>query len=237
MKGALYMNDAYIKEFTAEVTSVKDTYVTLSQTAFYPQGGGQPNDTGVLRTENGEAYKVLFVGKFDGAISHEVDKKGLLVGDRVTGILDWERRYALMRAHTASHVISSVFHDELGAKITGNQLSTEKIRIDFDLEQFDRDLIDKAIAKANEHLARNLPVTISELSSDEAKKNPSLVKLAGALPPNVPFLRIVSIGDVDKQADGGTHVHTTKEVGKLKLLKAENKGKSNRRIYLALEME
>lgn len=237
MNKALYMKDSYIKEFEAEVIGVKEKYVILSQTAFYPQGGGQESDTGKLITEDGTQYSVVFVGKSEGNISHEVDKEGLKIGDVVKGVLDWEKRYAMMRAHTASHVISAVFHNELGAKITGNQLSREKIRIDFNLEDFDRDLIDRSIAQANTYLARDLPVLISELSSEEARKDPSLIKLAGALPPNVPVLRIVAIGDVDKQADGGTHVHSTKEVGKLKLLKAENKGKNNRRIYLSLNME
>jgi misacylated tRNA(Ala) deacylase len=236
MKEALYMTDSYIKTFEAEVESISNgKYVVLSQTAFYPQGGGQLNDEGILETADGTQYRVLFVGKFDGKISHEVDKAGLKAGDKVTGKLDWERRYTLMRMHTASHVISSVFHDELGAKITGNQLSLDKLRIDFNLENFDRDLIDQAITKANVYLAQDLPVTLSKLLAEEARKDPALIKLAGALPPNIPVFRIVSIGDVDKQADGGTHVHSTKEVGQLKLLKAENKGKNNRRIYLALE--
>lgn len=235
MKQALYMKDSYLQTFEAEVMSVKDKYIVLSQTAFYPQGGGQETDKGSLTTEDGTRYNVVYAGKFDGNISHEVDKEGLKVGDKVLGEIDWQRRYQFMKSHTASHVISAVFHNMLGAKITGNQLSLEKIRIDFNIENFDRELINQAITKANNHLNEDLPVSISEIAAEEARKDPSLIKLAGALPPNVPILRLVQIGDVDKQADGGTHVKSTKEVGQLKLLKAENKGKSNRRIYLILE--
>ena len=137
----LYMNDSYKKEFEATVTAVTDDkFIVLSETAFYPQGGGQPCDTGKF-IFNDKEYAVLFVGKFNGQISHEVDKPGLQVGDKIRGVLDWKKRYNHMRAHTASHVISAVFHEDFGAKITGNQLSEEKIRIDFNLENFDRELL------------------------------------------------------------------------------------------------
>jgi len=236
------MDDAYCKEFEAEVISVKDDkYVVLSTTAFYPNSGGQPHDTGTLITSDGTEYPVVYVGKFNGVISHEVSKPGLRPGDTVKGIINWERRYKLMRSHTASHVISAVFHNETGAKITGNQLSEEKIRIDFNLENFDRELLQSLIEKANRILAQNLPVSISYLPREEALKDPSLVKLAGAMPPEVEELRIVTIGNpdnpVDRQADGGTHVASTGEVGVLELLKAENKGKHNRRVYVKLQDE
>ncbi len=230
----LYMDDSYIKSFEAEVVSVKDgKFVVLSATAFYPNGGGQPFDTGKI-IRDGVEFPVVFVGKFDGSISHEVSREGLKVGDKITGVIDWDRRYKLMRSHTASHVMSAVMHDDYGAKITGNQLSEDKIRIDFSLEDFDRDKIELALVKVNDILSRDLPVSISYLPRDEALKDPSMVKLAGAMPPNVEELRIVSIGDVDRQADGGTHVKSTSEVGSLELIKADNKGKNNRRVYVRL---
>ena len=232
------MDDAYKQEFEAEVLEVNDgRFVVLDATAFYPKGGGQPHDTGVL-LRGDESFKVLFTGKFDGKVSHEVDKEGLGPGDRVRGVIDWPRRYAHMRAHTASHVISSVFHGDLGCRITGNQLSEDRIRIDFDLESFDRELLEAAIRKADGLLQRGLPVSVSYLPREEALKDPSLVKLAGATPPAVKELRIVTIGPlddpVDRQADGGTHVKNTAEVGSLSLLKAQNKGASNRRVYVSL---
>lgn len=228
------MDDSYLKEFEATVVSVHDdNLIVLDNTAFYPQGGGQPSDTGRL-IRGDEAFPVVSVGKFSGSIRHEVSKPGLKEGDAVRGVIDWPRRYKLMRAHTASHIISSVFHEDFGCKITGNQLSKEKIRIDFDLEDFDRELLQSSIDKANSILAKDLPVTISYMERGEALNTPSMVKLAGALPPAVKELRIVSIGDADVQADGGTHVKNTSEVGAIALVKAENKGKSNRRVYVRL---
>ncbi len=228
------MDDSYIKEFEAEVISVTDDkYVVLDKTAFYPNGGGQPYDTGKILKDD-EEFEVVYVGKFNNKISHEVDKPGLKPGDKIKGIINWERRYKLMRSHTAAHIISAVMHDMFNAKITGNQLSTEKIRIDFSLEDFDREKIMMAINKANEIIKSDLPVSISYMAREEALKDPSMVKLANAMPPAVSTLRIISIGDFDKQADGGTHVHSTKEVGMIELIKAENKGKNNRRVYLRL---
>lgn len=236
---AHYMDDAYCKELDTTVVAVKDgKYVVLEDTIFYPQGGGQPHDTGRL-VKGDEAYKVVYAGKFDGKASHEVDRPGLRQGDRVRCTLDWPRRYAHMRAHTASHVLAAVLHDDWGAKISGNQLSEKGFRVDFDLEHFDRDLLQGAIDKTNALLAQGLPVSITYLPREEALKDSSMVKLAGALPPAIATLRVVTIGDpsrpVDRQADGGTHVCTTAEVGTLLLVKAENKGKSNRRVYVELK--
>ncbi|MBD3208922.1 alanyl-tRNA editing protein [Candidatus Woesearchaeota archaeon] len=231
---ALYMDDAYLKEFDAVVKSVKDDkYVVLDNTAFYPNGGGQPFDTGKL-VKDGVAYPVDYVGKFDGDISHEVSEPGLQVGDEVRGAIDWDRRYRLMRAHTAAHVVSAVFYHDFNCRITGNQLSEEKIRIDFDLDGFDRGALQSSIDKVNNILAQNLPVTVTYLSREQALQDSSLVKLAGVLPPAVQELRIVAVGGVDRQADGGTHVRNTSEVGPLELLKVENKGKRNRRVYVRL---
>ena len=236
---AAYMDDSYRKELKTVVKSVTHgKFVVLEDTIFYPQGGGQPFDTGKLVAKDGHTYNVVFTGKFDGAISHEVNRPGLEVGQEVTCVLDWHRRYKLMRAHTASHVISGVFHTDFGAKITGNQLSEDKIRIDFDVEDFDRDILQSSIDKVNALLEQDASVSISYLPREEALEDPSLIKLAGALPPKVDELRIVTIGNparpIDRQADGGTHVRRTKEVGKLELLKAENKGRSNRRVYVGL---
>ena len=236
---ALYMDDAYLQEVETTVVDVKDEkFVVLEQTVFYPNGGGQPCDTGVL-VRDGEEFPVVYVGKFDGRISHEVSRTGLQPGDKVVARIDWDRRFAHMRAHTASHVLAGVFHQEFGAKITGNQLAAGKIRIDFSLEHFDRDLLQSAVEKASRLLAEDHPVSIRYLPREEALKDPSMVKLAGALPPAVEELRIVTIGSperlVDRQADGGTHVRSTKACGSLSLIKAENKGKSNRRVYVALD--
>jgi misacylated tRNA(Ala) deacylase len=234
MTKALYLADSYLKESDAQVVSIKDgKYVVLDQTIFYPNGGGQPYDTGRI-IRGGEAFGVVYVGKFSGEISHEVDRAGLQVGDCVHLILDWDRRYRLMRSHTAAHVVASLLNQGTGALITGNQLDLEHIRFDFNLEQFDRSILEAYLQKANGLFGTDIPVKWYELPREEAMKIPGVVKMAGAFPPDIPSLRIVEIVGVDKQADGGTHVKNLKEVGKVELLKTENKGKANRRIYFRL---
>ncbi|UCC91809.1 MAG: alanyl-tRNA editing protein [Candidatus Aenigmatarchaeota archaeon] len=232
---ALYMDDSYTKEFEAKVESVtkggeNKFFVVLDKTAFYPNSGGQPHDTGKFVKE-GVEYPVVYVGKFSGKISHEVSKEGLKEGDVVKGAIEWERRYALMRMHTAAHIISEVFHRDSGAFITGNQLDFEKSRIDFSLEDFDREKMTEYFAKANEIVGKDLNVKTYSLPREEAMKIENITKLANVLPPDVKELRIVEIEGFDIQADGGTHVKSTKEIGKIEFIKAENKGKNNRRVY------
>ncbi len=231
MEKALYMNDSYLKEFEAVVESVKDDkFIVLDRSAFYPSGGGQPHDTGSMIC-NGEEYPVVYVGKFSGQISHEVSKPGLKVGDKIMGKINWDRRYKFMRMHTAAHLVSSIFHNKMGALITGNQIDEEKTRIDFNMENFDREKILEYIGVANELIKQDLPVKVYSLPREEAMKIPGVVKLAGALPPDVAELRIVEIPNVDLQADGGTHVKSLAEIGTIEFVKAENKGKDNRRVY------
>jgi len=234
MTNALYLEDSYLKECDATVISVTDgRYVILDQTIYYPKGGGQPFDTGKIIKGN-ETYNVIYVGKFSGEISHEVDQAGLGEGDTVHCLLDWERRYKLMRSHTSAHVFASLLCTGTGALVTGNQLDVEKIRFDFSLENFNREILEEYIDKANELCKSDIPVRWYELPREEALKIPGVVKMAEAFPPDIPYLRIVEIVGVDKQADGGTHVKNLREVGQIRLLKAENKGKHNRRVYFAL---
>ena len=234
MTKALFLVDSYLKESLATVVSVKDgKYVTLDQTVFYARGGGQPHDTGKM-IKGTEVFNVVYVGKFSGEISHEVDHTGLQAGDEVQCVLNWERRYKLMRSHTAAHVVAGLLNKETGALITGNQLEEDHVRFDFSIEKFDRALLEKYLAKANELFGTDVPVKWYELPRKEAMKIPGVVKMADAFPPNLPSLRIVEIVGLDKQADGGTHVANLKEVGNVKLIKTVNKGKNNRRIYFKL---
>lgn len=234
MAKALYLEDSYLRECDAKVVSVTNgKYVVLDRTIFYPKGGGQPWDTGKI-TKGDETYSVVYVGKFRGEISHEVDRAGLREGDKVHCVLDWDRRYKLMRSHTAAHVFASLLCTGTRALVTGNQLEEDKVRFDFSLEKFDREVLDEYLNKANECLKRDIPVKWYELPREEALKIPGVVKMAEALPPNIPRLRIVEVVGVDKQADGGTHVRNLRDVGQIKLLKAQNKGKHNRRVYFTL---
>lgn len=235
MARALYLENSCLRECDATVVSVTDgKYVVLDQTVFYPKGGGQLWDTGkIVRGE--DVYRVVYVGKFSGEISHEVERPGLNPGDRVHCVLDWERRRKLMRSHTAAHVFASLLCAGTGALITGNELDVDKTRFDFSLEKFDREILEKYIEEANKLFGRDIPVKWYELPREEALKIPGVVKMAEAFPPDISSLRIVEIVGVDRQADGGTHVRNLNEVGQIKLLKAENKGKYNRRVYFALE--
>ncbi|MFW6230393.1 MAG: alanine--tRNA ligase-related protein [Nanoarchaeota archaeon] len=234
----LYLHDAYAKEFDATVISVKDgKYVVLDRTLFYPGTGGQANDTGTLTTEDGREYQVVFVGKFSGAISHEVDagENGpLKEGDKVHGIIDWERRYRLMRSHTAAHVVSGVIAKELGAHIHGNQKSPEKVRIDFDTENFDKEYMRELVGKSNEIIRQGLAVKTYFITKKSLDQNPDMMKLAKGLPEGVTDVRIVEIEGFDKQPCGGTHVKNLSEIGDIAFKKAENRGKTNRRLYFTL---
>ena len=234
MTKALFLEDSYLKETPAVVVSIKDgEYVTLDQTIFYAKGGGQPYDTGKI-FKGSEVYNVVYVGKFSGEISHEVDHVGLEAGDRVHCVLDWERRYKLMRSHTAAHVIAALLNKETGALITGNQLEVDHVRFDFSLEKFDRTILEVNLKKANQLFDTDVSVKWYELPREEAMKIPGVVIMAGAFPPDIPSLRIVEIVGVDREADGGTHVCNLREVGKVELVRTENKGKNNRRIYFKL---
>ena len=230
----LYFNDSYLREFNAKVLEVKDgKYAELDKTIFYPSGGGQPHDTGVMNC-NGEDFLVVYVGKFSGNVSHEVGKHGLKIGDEISGRIDWERRYRLMRMHTAAHIIDAVLYKEAGALCTGNQLGLDKSRIDFSLESLDRDKMQQYIDAANEFVKKAIDLKIYYLKREDALKIPGVVKLASVMPPNVEELRMVEIPGVDLQADGGTQVKNTSEIGEIKFLSVENKGKDNRRLYYAL---
>jgi misacylated tRNA(Ala) deacylase len=221
----------YAREFDARVTSAEGNRVVLDQTAFNPRGGGLVSDTGTL----GES-KVTEVVKEGEEIFHLLEAPlGLKPGDQVHGVVDWDRRFRIMRMHTSAHILSSVVNRETGALITGNQISPDESRVDFNLENFDRDKMSDYIEKVNDAVWRELDVKTYFMKREEALAKPGFVKLANALPPSVDVLRIVEIGDVDTQADGGVHVGNTREIGKVVGLRAENKGKSNRRLYFTVE--
>lgn len=236
MVKALYMDDSYLKEWNAKVESVtKDKFIILDRTAFFPRGGGVEHDTGKISTEDGKEFNVVYTGKFSGEISHEVDKKGLKEKDMVNCKLNWERRYLLMRYHTATHVLSGVFFNEYNLKVTGNQLKTEKGRIDLNMDEMDVDLIKEAIVKSNEIIKKGLPVEIYYRSREEAEKDSNLFKLAIGFPHDIDSIRIVDIKGFDRQADGGCHVKNLNEIGKIDFKDAVNKGKNFKRVYFTID--
>jgi Ser-tRNA(Ala) deacylase AlaX len=228
------MNDSYLKEFDARVVEVLGDNVVLDKTAFHPRGGGLPEDTGVLMTGERE-FKVVQVFVENGKVLHNAPGHELKTGDVVKGVLDWEKRYMVMRMHTAIHALASIFNKRTGALITGNQVNVDKSRLDMSLEKLDRVLIDDVFKETNKELSVGRPVKIYYLPREEALKIPGVIKLAEAAPPDVEKLRIVEIEGLDVQADGGPHVSNTREVGELVLLKIENKGRNNRRVYFTLK--
>lgn len=235
MARALYMDDSYLKYWDAKVTNVKDgKFIILDKTAFYPKGGGQPWDEGFI-TKNNEQYKVVYVGKFSGEISHEVERSGLKVGDNVSCELDWERRYTFMRYHTASHLISNILYNRANAKITGNQIELDKTRMDFSMIDYSPEKLRSFVDEANSIIKQDLSITIDYMSRQDVSGKPELARLAIGLPNNIDELRIVKIGDVDIQVDGGTHVNNLSEIGKIEITKTVNKGKNNRRMYFILK--
>ena len=235
MTEALYLNDAYLKEFEATVIKVEGNKIILNQTAFYPESGGQPCDFGkIIRKMDSKEFLIDTVKKENGEIVHYASE-GLKEGDEVKGIIDWTRRYKLMRMHTAAHILSAIINLQTNALITGNQLGTEKTRIDFDLATFDREALKEYFIAANDVVKWNLPITSYTIPAEQMLNDKKLCKLAKGIPPGLKEVRIVEIEIFDKQPDGGTHVKATGEVGQMVFLEAENKGADNRRIYFKLE--
>ncbi len=234
MTKQLYLEDSYLKTCTASVTAVQGTVITLDQTIFYPVGGGQACDTGTLLA-NGEVYRVISVQKVSGEIYHQVDREGLGVGDQVTCTIDWDRRHRLMRSHTAAHLLSGLLSQKTGAQITGNQLEPDKSRMDFNLEHYSPETLQQLFVEANALIKKDAPVNVYTLTKDQALAYQTLFKLANKeYIEHLQDVRVVEITGIDKQADGGTHVKSLKEIGKIFLQKIDNKGKSNRRVYFTI---
>ncbi len=230
MTKLLYMDDSYMKECKAIIEEVDNCKIILDQTVFYPQGGGVPFDTGKIIKE-GEEFIVFKVKKENGKINHYVNREGLQKGDKIKCVIDWDRRYTLMKYHTAAHVLAGTLNIDTGALITGNQIELDKTRFDFDLEEFNREILEKQVEKVNSYFETDVSVSIFYMPREEALRLPGMVKLASVLPPAVKELRIVKIGDIDTQADGGCHVKNLKEVPKIEIIELKNKGKNNRRVY------
>lgn len=235
MTEVLYMKDIegnYIKEFDAKVVKKKDNYVVLDRSAFYPLGGGQPSDTGVLKWPGGES-RVAEVQK-KGIIKHIIS--GELPEGDVHGVLDWDKRYAHMKMHTAQHVISGVVYDLYNARTVGNQIHADHSRVDFhpiSLSEEDLKTIEKA---SNEVIRRNAPVKIyeEERESLEKRTDPQRSNL-DLIPSSIKNLRIVEIEGFDVCPCAGTHVRSTEELGTLEIIKKENKGKERERIIYTLK--
>lgn len=236
MTELLYMKDVesnYIKEFDATVVERGFDFVVLDRTAFYPLGGGQPSDVGYLEWPGGRA-EVREVSKKEGVRHHLVQNPDL-VPDRVHGVLNWERRYAHMRMHTAQHIVSGVVYDLYKARTVGNQIYHDRSRIDFAPIKFTDEMIAEVEKRCNDIFASGAKVEILVQPRSEIEKNIDAQRAnLDLLPKSVQELRVVKIGEFDVCPCAGTHVRSLSEVGKMRITKRENKGKDRERITYEL---
>ncbi|MBI5028918.1 MAG: alanyl-tRNA editing protein [Chloroflexi bacterium] len=236
MTDLLCQSDAYLKDFDATVTTVNADQVALDRTAFYPRGGGQPSDQGVLRVGN-EEYKVLEVKKQAGEVWHKLDRAAaFVVGAPVHGIIDWDRRYKLMRTHTALHILCGMMFRDYGVSVTGGDMEPLSARMDFELERMSATFAQEVEEKVNAEVAAARDIRVKVLPREEAFQIPDLIRTKiNLLPPDIKEVRTVEIVGLDLQADGGTHVANTREVGRVKVVGHESKGKINKRLRIAVE--
>ena len=236
MTEALYHTDAYLKEFDAVIAAVEDNKIALNRTAFYPGGGGQPNDVGTLTAANGETWNVIKVSKQGAEVWHELDRDAPPVGTQIHGIIDWNRRYKLMRTHTAMHILCGVIFRDYGASVTGGNMEPLKGRMDFEFETMRQEFVKQIEEKINVEVANARPTKVKILPRDEAFQIPDLIRTKiNLLPAGIAEVRTVEIVGLDLQADGGTHVANTSEVGHIRIVDYKSKGKINKRIEVALD--
>jgi misacylated tRNA(Ala) deacylase len=237
-----YSTEQYLRSTAARVVDVDvdARLVLLDRTVVYPGGGGQPPDTGVLRAGAGDTFDELAIleARSDArGVWHVIADGATLppVGTDVEVAIDWERRYRLMRTHTAMHALCGIVWERFASPVTGGNMEPGQGRLDFELPQWDPEDRDPLEAALNEALARALPVEVALLPREEADRDPSLIRTkVSLLPPGLTEVRVVDIVGLDRQADGGTHVASTAEVGAVRIAKVESKGKGFRRIRLDL---
>jgi misacylated tRNA(Ala) deacylase len=231
----LDQTDSYLREFEAQVAAIDDRGVALDRTAFYPGGGGQPADCGSLAGGDG-CWQVARLAIQEGVVWHGVEAEPLpSLGTRVTGRLDWARRYDLMRTHTAMHILCGVVFRDHGARVTGGRMERRRGRLDFELASLSRELVDEIERQINLEVEAAREIRVAILPRAEAEKIPDLIRTRiNLLPPSLSEIRIVHIVGLDLQADGGTHVANTREVGPLRVVSHKSKGRLNKRIEIEL---
>ncbi|HSQ38420.1 MAG TPA: alanyl-tRNA editing protein [Acidimicrobiia bacterium] len=236
MTEELAVGDAYLRECTATVVAVTADGVVLDRTVFYPQGGGQPGDTGVLEWADGRV-EIADTVRREGEVVHiPAGGQAPPAGTAVRAVIDWERRHLLMRTHTALHVLSALVWREYGAKVTGGNMEPGRARMDFELESMSVEFGREVEERLNAILAEGHPVQVLSMPRAEALADPDLIRTKVSLiPEHVDPIRVVDIAGADRQADGGTHVADTAEVGRVQVVKTESKGKGNKRMRIELE--
>jgi len=227
--GLLYLRDAYLREFSAKVVDRREDAVALDRTAFYPTGGGQPHDCGSLG-----GLRVIDVRKDGPLVWHTVEGGPPAdAGTEVSGVVDWDRRHALMRTHSALHVLCGVIWNEWRVPVTGGNMEPLSARMDFEFDPLPEGFGTRVEELVNAELAADRPIEVGFLPRGVALEDEDLIRTKVSLiPESVTEIRVVDIVGLDKQADGGTHVRSTGEVGRIRVTKTENKGKGNKRVRL-----
>ncbi len=235
MTDLLFHQDAYCKVFQAKIVDVSENGVVLDRSAFYPGGGGQPCDHGVLRIGE-QTLPVRKVGRKDGQIWHQIEGDQPEIGAAVEGEIDWQRRYSLMRVHTAMHILCGVIWRDYGAAVTGGNMELLRGRMDFEFDSICKELVGEIEKKINREVAAARPVRVDILPREEAFQIADLIRTKiNLLPPAIQEVRIVEIEGLDLQADGGTHVANTKEVGEIHIVDYKSKGAINKRLVVELD--
>jgi misacylated tRNA(Ala) deacylase len=228
----LYLRDAELQAFDAEVLAAEGDRVELDRTAFYPTGGGQPHDEGLLTWDGGSA-RVVDVRKEADRTWHRLEGALPPEGAAVHGEVDWVRRHGLMRTHTALHVLCGVIWNEWGVPVTGGNMEPLSARMDFEFDPLPEGFGPRIEELVNAELAADRPIEVSFLPRAEALQDADLIRTkVNLIPAAVAEIRVVDIVGLDKQADGGTHVRSTAEVGRVRVVKTESKGKGNKRIRI-----
>ncbi len=236
MTEQLYLTDQELQEFEAQVVAIdaEAGRIALDRTAFYATGGGQPNDTGHIAF-NSNSVLITNVRKEGDQIWHTVDGALPTVGQTVAGTIDWERRHQLMRTHSAMHVLCGVIWNEYRAVTTGNNMEPLKARIDYDFNPLPEGFSERVGELVNAEIAADRAIKVSFLPRDTAVADEDLIRTkVNMIPESVSEIRIVDIVGLDKQADGGTHVSSTAQIGSFTITKTESKGKGNKRIRFVL---
>ena len=227
--------NSYIKEFDAKVTSIRETGIILDKTAFYPGGGGQPADKGSIIFENSE-YTINGIVKEGKNYIHKINSHNIRINETVRGIIDWENRYNLMRTHTALHILCGVIWRDYKALVTGGDMKPLSARMDFELDTLSSEFAKEVEESVNKEVQNELDIEINIMEREEAFKIPDLIRTKiNLLPDSIQQIRKVNITGLDLQADGGTHVNNTKEVGKIIVIGHESKGKINKRLRIKVE--
>jgi misacylated tRNA(Ala) deacylase len=230
----MFLDDSYAREFQGRVVDLEDHSLVLDQTLFYPRGGGQMADRGVFRWF-GQSCRVISVEKRGDIVHHTVEGPSPCSGDEVSGSIDWDHRYRMMRTHTALHVLCGVIFNLYGAQVTGCQMYEDRARMDFTLADLDPSRVQNIERVSNEAIASGHPVRSRWVPRREAEIIPQLIRTKiNLVPAHIDPIRVVEIVGLDLQADGGTHVANTLEVVGLRITKTENKGRENRRLEIEL---